>query len=51
VGRPINIYVKGIVKHVITHSNLFTYYEQDVAKFILFIDYYDNVYQGGYENW
>jgi hypothetical protein len=32
------------VEHVIVFLNLFTYYEQDMAKYIIFFDYYNNVY-------
>ncbi len=39
------------VEHVIAFPNLFTYYEQDTAKSIIFFDYYDNVYQGWHEKW
>jgi len=35
---------------VITYSNLLTYYEQDMEKSIIFLDYYNNVYQKWYEN-
>jgi hypothetical protein len=35
---------------VITYSNLFTYYEQDMAKFVIFFDYHNNVYERWYEN-
>jgi hypothetical protein len=38
-------------KLVITYSNLFTYYEQDIVKYVIFKNYYNNVYQGWYENW
>ncbi len=38
-------------EHVITFPNLFTYYEQDMAKFIIFFDYYNNIYQGWSERW
>jgi hypothetical protein len=38
------------VKLVITYSNLFIYYEQDMAKFVIFFDYCNNVYQGWYES-
>jgi hypothetical protein len=31
--------------------NFFTYYEQDMAKKIIFFDYHNNVYQRWYENW
>jgi hypothetical protein len=31
--------------------NLFTYYEQDLWKLVLFLNYYNNVYQGHYEKW
>jgi hypothetical protein len=39
------------VELAITYSNLFIYYEQDMEKSIIFLDYYNNVYQGLYENW
>jgi hypothetical protein len=39
------------IELVITYSNLFTYYEQDMLKSVIFFDYYNNVYQGWYENW
>jgi hypothetical protein len=32
------------VEHVITFPNLFTYYEQDMVKSIIFFDYYNNFY-------
>lgn len=35
----------------INFSNLFTYYEQDMAKFIFLFDHYNNTYQGWYEKW
>ncbi len=38
-------------KHVIAFSNLFTYYEQNMVKSIIFFDYYNNVYQGWHEKW
>jgi hypothetical protein len=38
-------------KHVIAFPNLFTYYEQNMAKSIIFFDYYNNVYQGWHEKW
>ncbi len=31
------------VEHVIAFLNLFTYYEQDMAKSTIFFDYYNNV--------
>ncbi len=31
------------------YPNLFTYYEQDMIKFVMFFDYYNNIYQGWYE--
>jgi hypothetical protein len=37
------------VEHVIAFFNLFTYYEQD--KYIIFFNYYNNVYQGWHEKW
>ncbi len=39
------------VEHVIAFLNLFTYYEQDMGKYIIFFDYYNNVYQGWSERW
>ncbi len=39
------------VEHVIVFPNLFTYYEQNVAKSIIFFDYYNNAYQGWHEKW
>jgi hypothetical protein len=39
------------VELVVTYSNLFIYYEQDMAKFVIFFNYYNNVYQRWYENW
>jgi hypothetical protein len=39
------------VEHVTTFPNLFTYYEQNMTKSILFFDYYNNVYQGWHERW
>jgi hypothetical protein len=38
-------------KHVIAFLDLFTNYEQDMAKSIIFFDYYNNVYQGWHERW
>jgi hypothetical protein len=32
-------------------ANLFTYYEQDMAKLVILLDYYNNVYEGHYEKW
>jgi hypothetical protein len=38
-------------EHVIVFLNLFTYYEQDMAKSIIFFNYSNNVYQGWHEKW
>jgi hypothetical protein len=38
-------------EHVIVFTNLFTYYEQDMVKSIIFFDYYNNVYQGRSMRW
>jgi hypothetical protein len=35
----------------INFPNLFTYYEQDMAKSMLLLDYYNNVYEGHFEKW
>ncbi len=32
------------------YSNFFNYYEQGMEKSILILNYYNNVYQGWYEN-
>jgi hypothetical protein len=39
------------VELIVTYSNLFIYYEQDMEKFVIFFNYYNNVYQRWYENW
>jgi hypothetical protein len=39
------------VELVVTYSNLFIYYEQNMEKFVIFFNYYNNVYQRWYENW
>jgi hypothetical protein len=54
VGQEENISNKMTImgaKHVIAFPNLFTYYEQDMAKSIIFFDYYNNVYQGWHGRW
>jgi len=38
-------------KQVLVFPNLFTYYEQDMAKSVILLDYYNNVYEGHYEKW
>ncbi len=38
-------------KQVLTFPNLFTYYEQGMAKLVILLDYYNNVYEGHYEKW
>jgi hypothetical protein len=38
-------------KQVLVFPNSFTYYEQDMAKSMIFLDYYNNVYEGHYEKW
>ncbi len=39
------------VKQVLTCPNLLTYYEQDMTKSLLLLEYYNNVYEGHYERW
>jgi hypothetical protein len=54
VGKEENRANKMIVmgvEHVVAFPNLSTYYEQDMAKFIIFFDYYNVVYQGWHERW
>jgi hypothetical protein len=54
VGKEKNKANKMIVmgsEHVIVFLNLFTYYEQDMVKSIIFFDYYNNVYQGWFKRW
>ncbi len=36
-------------KQVLVFPNLFTYYEQDMAKSVILLDYYNNVYERHYE--
>ncbi len=38
-------------EHVITFLKFSTNYEQDMAKSIIFFDYYNILYQGWYERW
>ncbi len=54
MGKEENRANKMIVmgaEHVITFLYLSTYYEQDMAKSIIFFDYYNIVYQGWHERW
>ncbi len=37
------------VKYVVTYPNLSIQYEQDMAKFVIFLKYYHNVYERWYE--
>jgi hypothetical protein len=39
------------VKQVLVFPNLFTYYEQNMAKSMIFLDYYNNFYEGHHEKW
>ncbi len=39
------------VEHVIAFLKIFTYYEQNMVKSIIFLYYYNNVYQGWHERW
>jgi hypothetical protein len=36
-------------KQVLVFPNLFTYYEQEMAKLVILLDYNNNVYAGHYE--
>jgi hypothetical protein len=38
-------------KQVLVFPNLFTYYEQDMEKSMIFLDYYNTLYEGNYEKW
>jgi len=38
-------------KQILAFLNLFTYYEQDMAKSMLRLDHYNNMYEGHYEKW
>jgi hypothetical protein len=38
-------------KQVLAFPDLFTYYEQNMTKSVLLIDYYNNVYERHYEKW
>jgi hypothetical protein len=37
------------VKQILAFPNLFTYYEQDMTKVVILLDYYNNVYERHYE--
>jgi hypothetical protein len=39
------------IKQVLIFPNLFTTYEQDMARSMILLDYYNNVYEGHYEKW
>jgi hypothetical protein len=36
------------VEYMVAHPNN---YEQDVVKFVIFLDYYHNVYEGWNQSW
>ncbi len=39
-------------KQMLVFPDLFTYYEEDMAKSMILLDYYNNnVYEGHYEKW
>jgi hypothetical protein len=38
-------------RYILMYSIFFTYYEQDMAKSKLEVNYYNNVYQGWHEQW
>jgi hypothetical protein len=38
-------------KQVLVFANLITYYEQNMEKSVIFIDYYNIMYEGHYEKW
>jgi hypothetical protein len=38
-------------KQVLVFPNLFVYYEQNMAKSMILLDYYNTVYEGQYEKW
>jgi hypothetical protein len=37
------------VEYVVVYPNRFIQYERDMANFVIFLDYYHNVYKGRYE--
>jgi hypothetical protein len=39
------------MEYVVAYPNLFTQYEQDMAKSIIFLNYYHNVYEWWYDCW
>ncbi len=48
-GKKVNKMTIFCVEQVVTHSNIFTYYEKNVAKYVMFFYYYNNVDQRWYE--
>ncbi len=38
-------------KQVLVFPILFTHYAQDMAKLVIILDYYNNIYEGHYEKW
>jgi hypothetical protein len=38
-------------KQVLVFPNLFTYYEQDMGKSMIFLDYYNILHERHYEKW
>ncbi len=38
-------------KQVLVFPNLFTYDEQNMAKSVILLDYYNNMYERHYEKW
>jgi hypothetical protein len=54
IGRKHSRVNKMIVlgaKQVLVFPSIFTYYEQDMAKSMILLDYYNNVYEGYCEKW
>jgi hypothetical protein len=37
------------VEYVVAYPNLFIQHEQDMIKFVIFLDYYHNVYERWYD--
>lgn len=37
------------IEYVVAYPNLFIQYERDMVKFVIFLNYYHNVYEGWYE--
>ncbi len=47
-GDQVTKMIGLVAEYLVAHLNN---YEQDVVKFVIFLDYYHNVYEGWNESW